>query len=128
MDPASVVRACALLKLSAAPSLPSSLNIKVWAIVTMIGSGFFFSFVVGRMASVMSKLDSVRNAHSEKLETVTTFLKDVDLPRAMSKRCVPAALPTKGETAVHRSLTQLTCTNHNIQGARVFQKAAGQAV
>lgn len=60
---------------------------KVWAIATMIGSGFFFSFVVGRMASVMSKLDSVHSAHSERLETVTTFLKDVDLPRGMSKRC-----------------------------------------
>ncbi|GBG00035.1 voltage-gated ion channel [Raphidocelis subcapitata] len=59
---------------------------KVWAIVTMIGSGFFFSFVVGRMASVVVKLDSVRNAQSERLETVTTFLKDVDLPRALSKR------------------------------------------
>ncbi|KIZ07885.1 Potassium channel AKT1 [Monoraphidium neglectum] len=59
---------------------------KVWAILTMIGSGFFFSFVVGRMASVISKLDSVRNAHSERLETVTTFLKDVDLPRPLSKK------------------------------------------
>jgi hypothetical protein len=59
---------------------------QVWAILTMIGSGFFFSFVVGRMASVISKLDSVRNAHSERLETVTTFLKDVDLPRPLSKK------------------------------------------
>jgi hypothetical protein len=52
----------------------------------MIGSGFFFSFVVGRVASVVVKLDSVRNAQSERLETVTTFLKDVDLPHALSKR------------------------------------------
>lgn len=59
---------------------------KVWAIVTMIGSGFFFSFVVGRMASVISKLDSIRNAHSEKLESVTTFLNDVDLPRGLSRK------------------------------------------
>jgi hypothetical protein len=27
---------------------------KIWAIVTMIVSGFFFSFVVGRMASLVS--------------------------------------------------------------------------
>lgn len=53
----------------------------------MIGSGFFFSFVVGRMASVMSKLDSVRSAQGERLDTVTAFLKDVDLPRSLSKRC-----------------------------------------
>lgn len=53
----------------------------------MIGSGFFFSFIIGRMASVMSKLDSVRNARKERLEGVTTFLKDVDLPRPLSKRC-----------------------------------------
>lgn len=52
----------------------------------MIGSGFFFSFIIGRMASVMSKLDSVRNARSERLEGVTTFLKDVDLPRPLSRR------------------------------------------
>lgn len=52
----------------------------------MIGSGFFFSFIIGRMASVMSKLDSVRNARSERLEGITTFLKDVDLPRQLSKR------------------------------------------
>ena len=58
----------------------------------MIGSGFFFSFVIGRMGSVMSKLDSVRNAQSERLETVTTFLKDVDLPRVMSKRCAQRGL------------------------------------
>lgn len=59
---------------------------KVWAIVTMIGSGFFFSFVVGRMASVISKLDSVRSARGEELESITTFLNDVDLPRGLSKR------------------------------------------
>jgi len=62
----------------------------------MIGSGFFFSFVVGRMASIMSKLDSVRNAHIEKLETVTTFLKDVDLPRTMSKRYVGSLMGRLG--------------------------------
>jgi hypothetical protein len=58
----------------------------VWAIITMIGSGFFFSFAVGRMASILSKLDSVQAAQAGRLEVVTTFLKDVDLPRPVSKR------------------------------------------
>ncbi|KAF6262699.1 hypothetical protein COO60DRAFT_586187 [Scenedesmus sp. NREL 46B-D3] len=59
---------------------------KIWAIVTMIVSGFFFSFVVGRMASLVAKLDSHRTAYNDKLEVVTTFLKDTDLPRHLSKR------------------------------------------
>lgn len=59
---------------------------KLWAIITMIVSGFFFSFVVGRMASVVAKLDSHRTAYNEKLEVVTTFLKDTNLPRQLSKR------------------------------------------
>lgn len=62
---------------------------KLWAIITMIVSGFFFSFVVGRMASVVAKLDSHRTAFNEKLEVVTTFLKDTDLPRHLSKRYAP---------------------------------------
>ena len=69
-----------------AQSTSPSVKRQVWAIVTMIGSGFFFSFIIGRMGSVMSKLDSVRPARSERLESVTTFLKDVDLPRPLSKR------------------------------------------
>jgi hypothetical protein len=59
---------------------------KCWAICTMIVSGFFFSFVVGRMASVISKLDSTRNAYTDQLDMLTTFLKDTDLPRQLSRR------------------------------------------
>ncbi|KAF8058454.1 esf2 [Scenedesmus sp. PABB004] len=59
---------------------------KLWAITTMIVSGFFFSFVVGRMASLVAKLDSHRTAVNEKLEVVTTFLKDVELPRHLARR------------------------------------------
>lgn len=59
---------------------------KVWAIITMIVSGFFFSFVVGRMASLVAKMDSHRTAYNERMEVVTTFLKDTNLPRPLSKR------------------------------------------
>ena len=59
---------------------------KLWAISTMIVSGFFFSFVVGRMASVVSKLDSSRTAYNEQLDMLTTFLKDTGLPRQLSKK------------------------------------------
>jgi hypothetical protein len=65
---------------------------KVWAICTMIVSGFFFSFVVGRMASVISKLDSTRSAYNEQLDMLTTFLKDTDLPRQLSRRWGPRAM------------------------------------
>lgn len=61
---------------------------KIWAIVTMIVSGFFFSFVVGRMASIVAKLDSHRTAYNERMEVVTAFLKDTNLPRPLEKRCV----------------------------------------
>jgi hypothetical protein len=61
---------------------------KIWAIITMIVSGFFFSFVVGRMASIVAKLDSHRTAYNERMEVVTAFLKDTNLPRPLEKRCV----------------------------------------
>jgi hypothetical protein len=35
----------------------------------------------------VAKLDSHRTAYNDKLEVVTTFLKDTDLPRHLSKRC-----------------------------------------
>jgi hypothetical protein len=38
----------------------------------------------------VAKLDSHRTAYNDKLEVVTTFLKDTDLPRHLSKRCVCA--------------------------------------
>lgn len=60
---------------------------KIWAIITMIVSGFFFSFVVGRMASIVAKLDSHRTAYNERMEVVTAFLKDTNLPRPLEKRC-----------------------------------------
>jgi voltage-gated potassium channel Kch len=36
---------------------------KIWAIVTMIVSGFFFSFVVGRMASLVSTICAAHAVH-----------------------------------------------------------------
>ncbi len=66
---------------------------KIWAIVTMIVSGFFFSFVVGRMASIVAKLDSHRTAYNERMEVVTAFLKDTNLPRPLEKRCGPLWRP-----------------------------------
>lgn len=62
---------------------------KIWAIITMIVSGFFFSFVVGRMANIVAKLDSHRTAYNERMEVVTAFLKDTNLPRPLEKRCAP---------------------------------------
>lgn len=59
---------------------------KLWAITTMIIAGFFFSFVIGRMANTVSKLDSHRAAYNEKIDLVTTFLKDTNLPKQLSKR------------------------------------------
>ena len=59
---------------------------KVWAIGTMIVSGFFFSFVVGRMAGVVAKMDAARTAASERLDMVTVFLNDTSLPRPMTRR------------------------------------------
>lgn len=60
---------------------------KIWAILVMVLSGFFFSFSIGRMATVVSRLDADRTATNERLETVSMFLADTSLPRDLSKRC-----------------------------------------
>lgn len=62
----------------------------------MIIAGFFFSFVIGRMGSIVAKLDSRSTAHAEQLEGVTTFLKDTNLPRQLGKRCVCVCMLAMG--------------------------------
>lgn len=51
---------------------------------------------VGSMAQIVSKLDSHTTAYNEQLETVSTFLKDVDLPHHLSKRCGTGRGPQRG--------------------------------
>jgi hypothetical protein len=80
----------------------------------MIVSGFFFSFVVGRMASIVAKLDSHRTAYNERMEVVTAFLKDTNLPRALEKRCAgPACVASSVYTMSDRvqgcDVSGITC-------------------
>eukprot|EP00197_Chlamydomonas_leiostraca_P011145 CAMPEP_0202859122 /NCGR_PEP_ID=MMETSP1391-20130828/1378_1 /ASSEMBLY_ACC=CAM_ASM_000867 /TAXON_ID=1034604 /ORGANISM="Chlamydomonas leiostraca, Strain SAG 11-49" /LENGTH=803 /DNA_ID=CAMNT_0049538131 /DNA_START=139 /DNA_END=2550 /DNA_ORIENTATION=+ len=59
---------------------------KVWAMCTMVIGGFFLSFCFGRIASVVSKLDADRAARSEQMENVSQFLRDTELPKALSRK------------------------------------------
>jgi hypothetical protein len=43
---------------------------KVWAISVMIVSGFFFSFVVGRVAVVVARFDADQQAYDQQMEMV----------------------------------------------------------
>jgi hypothetical protein len=56
--------------------------------MTMVIGGFFLSFCFGRIASTVSRLDADRAARAEQLENVTQFLKDHELPKPISRKCV----------------------------------------
>jgi hypothetical protein len=43
---------------------------KIWAIIVMIVSGFFFSFVVGRVAVVVARFDADQQAYDQQMEMV----------------------------------------------------------
>ncbi len=59
---------------------------QVWAMCTMVVGGFFLSFCFGRIASIVGRLDAVRAARAEQIESITQFLKDHELPKPLSRK------------------------------------------
>ncbi|MEW5314441.1 MAG: hypothetical protein WDW38_005941 [Sanguina aurantia] len=59
---------------------------KLWCMVTMVIGGFFLSFCFGKMASVVALFDADKAARGEQLREISEFMKDVELPRPLSRR------------------------------------------
>jgi hypothetical protein len=54
---------------------------RVIACFGMIVGGFVFSGIIGTMSEVMANTDLSKKAHNNKMESVSAFIRDTNLPK-----------------------------------------------
>ena len=61
---------------------------RVIACFGMIVGGFVFSAIISTMSDVMAKTDLSKKAHAQKMESVSAFIRDANLPHAYLKEAL----------------------------------------